>query len=206
MLNNEKAIAKAKLLRSWGRSSSLFDEKSEAIENRFNIDIGGIDYDAKFVFETIGYNLEGNEVGAAFGLVQLKNLERNIQIRENNFKKQNDFFKNHDKLFLTPKQLEGSKTGWLAYPILISKEAKFSRKEFQIYLEKRNIQTRVVFTGNVIRQPMMKNVKYKEDKSGYLNSDAVMERGVLLPLHHGMTDQMFVRLHDTINEFIKNHC
>jgi CDP-6-deoxy-D-xylo-4-hexulose-3-dehydrase len=206
MLNNEKAIAKAKLLRSWGRSSSLFDEKSEALENRFNIDIGGIDYDAKFVFETIGYNLEGNEVGAAFGLVQLKNLERNIQIRENNFKKQNDFFKNHDKLFLTPKQLEGSKTGWLAYPILISKEAKFSRKEFQIYLEKRNIQTRVVFTGNVIRQPMMKNVKYKEDKSGYLNSDAVMERGVLLPLHHGMTDQMFVRLHDTINEFIKNHC
>ena len=206
MLNSEKAIAKAKLLRSWGRSSSLFDEKSEAIENRFNIDLGGIDYDAKFVFETIGYNLEGNEVGAAFGLVQLKNLEKNIQIRENNFKKQNDFFKNHNKLFLTPKQLEGSKTGWLAYPILISEEAEFSRKEFQIYLEIRNIQTRVVFTGNVLRQPMMKNIKYKENKSGYLNSDAIMKRGVLLPLHHGMTDQMFARLHDTINEFIKNHC
>ncbi|MDA9851051.1 aminotransferase class I/II-fold pyridoxal phosphate-dependent enzyme, partial [Flavobacteriaceae bacterium] len=55
MLNDNKAIEKAKLLRSWGRSSSLFDEKSEAIENRFNIDIGGIDYDAKFVFETAGY-------------------------------------------------------------------------------------------------------------------------------------------------------
>ena len=206
-INNLKFIKEAcKIFGSQAIVISVDYKKSEAIENRFNIDIGGIDYDAKFVFETIGYNLEGNEVGAAFGLVQLKNLERNIQIRENNFKKQNDFFKNHDKLFLTPKQLEGSKTGWLAYPILISKEAKFSRKEFQIYLEKRNIQTRVVFTGNVIRQPMMKNVKYKEDKSGYLNSDAVMERGVLLPLHHGMTDQMFVRLHDTINEFIKNHC
>jgi CDP-6-deoxy-D-xylo-4-hexulose-3-dehydrase len=204
MLNDEEAISKAKLLRSWGRSSSLFDEKSEAIENRFNIDIGGIDYDAKFVFETLGYNLEGNEVGAAFGLTQLKKLNSNIEIREQNFNKQNDFFNSYSSLFSTPKQLKDSKTGWLAYPILINKEAKFSRKEFQIFLEKRNIQTRVVFTGNVIRQPMMRNINYKTNKLGYRNSDAVMERGVLLPLHHGMTDAMFERLHNTINEFIKN--
>ena len=69
-INDKKVMEKAKLLRSWGRSSSLFDEKSEAIENRFNLDLDGIDYDAKFVFEIIGYNLEGNEVGAAFGLTQ----------------------------------------------------------------------------------------------------------------------------------------
>ena len=92
MLNNKKAIDKAKLLRSWGRSSSLFDEKSEAIENRFNIDIGGIDYDAKFVFEIAGYNLEGNELGAAFGLVQLESLNENIEIREKNFNRQNKYF------------------------------------------------------------------------------------------------------------------
>ena len=70
-------MERAKLLRSWGRSSSLFDDKSEAIENRFNIDLDGIDYDAKFVFEKIGYNLEGNEVGAAFvgsGNMSLKPL------------------------------------------------------------------------------------------------------------------------------------
>ena len=203
MLNDEDAISKAKLLRSWGRSSSLFDEKSEAIENRFNIDIGGIDYDAKFVFETLGYNLEGNEVGAAFGLTQLKSLKKNINIREQNFNRQNEFFNNYSDLFLTPKQLKNSKTGWLAYPILINSSANFSRKEFQIYLEKRKIQTRVVFTGNVIRQPMMKNVRYKTNSSGYVNSDSVMERGVLLPLHHGMTDQMFDRLHNTIKEFIE---
>ena len=91
----------------------------------------------------------------------------------------------------------------MAYPILINSSANFSRKEFQIYLEKRKIQTRVVFTGNVIRQPMMKNVRYKTNSSGYVNSDSVMERGVLLPLHHGMTDQMFDRLHNTIKEFIE---
>jgi CDP-6-deoxy-D-xylo-4-hexulose-3-dehydrase len=74
-INDTKVMQKAKLLRSWGRSSSLFDEKSEKIENRFNIALDGIDYDAKFVFENVGYNVEGNEIGAAFGLEQLKNLK-----------------------------------------------------------------------------------------------------------------------------------
>lgn len=205
MLNDQNVIDRAKLLRSWGRSSSLFDEKSEAIENRFNIDIGGIDYDAKFVFEVAGYNLEGNELGAAFGLTQLKSLKRNIEMREKNFNLQNDFFSKYDQIFSIPEQAKNIKTAWLAYPILINKEANFKRKEFQIFLEKRDIQTRVVFTGNVIRQPMMKNVEYKTNRYGYPNSDAVMERGVLLPLHHGMTNEMFNRLHLTIEEFIQKH-
>ena len=205
MLNDKNVVNKAKLLRSWGRSSSLFDERSEAIENRFNIDVGGIDYDAKFVFEVAGYNLEGNELGAAFGLTQLKSLKRNIEIREKNFNLQNDFFSKYDQIFSIPEQAENIKTGWLAYPILINKEANFKRKDFQIFLEKRDIQTRVVFTGNIMRQPMMKNVMYKTNKHGYPNSDAVMERGVLLPLHHGMTKEMFNRLHLTIEEFINKH-
>ncbi|MAD12275.1 MAG: NarL family transcriptional regulator [Flavobacteriaceae bacterium] len=205
MLNDKNVIDKAKLLRSWGRSSSLFDEKSEAIENRFNIDVGGIDYDAKFVFEIAGYNLEGNELGAAFGLVQLESLDKNIEIRERNFKKQNEFFSQYDDIFSIPQQTNNTKTGWLAYPILINKNAKFKRKDFQIFLEKQDIQTRVVFTGNIIRQPMMKNVEYRTNSNGYPNADAVMERGVLLPLHHGMSDSMFERLHETIEEFIKDN-
>ena len=205
MLNDDQVIDKAKLLRSWGRSSSLFDEKSEAIENRFNIKIGGIDYDAKFVFETAGYNLEGNELGAAFGLAQLESLDKNIETRENNFNKQNKFFAKYSVLFLVPEQTKNTKTGWLAYPILINENVKFKRKDFQIFLEKRDIQTRVVFTGNVIRQPMMDNVDYKISSNGYPNADAVMERGVLLPLHHGMTDSMFNRLHETIHEFIRDN-
>ncbi len=204
-LNNDQVIAKAKLLRSWGRSSSLFDEKSEEIENRFNINLEGIEYDAKFVFEIPGYNLEGNEMGAAFGLAQLKKLENNIKIREQNFIKQCDFFNKHETYFDNPKQKAGVSTAWLAFPILIKKNAPFKRRELQIYLEERNIQTRVVFTGNILRQPMMKNIKYISNKKGYPNADAVMERGVLLPLHHGMTENMFKRLHSTIEEFIKSY-
>ena len=204
MLNDEKANAKAKLLRSWGRSSSLFDEKSEAIENRFNIDLDGIDYDAKFVFETVGYNLEGNELGAAFGLTQLKKLDRNIQIRKKNFNKQHTFFNKHKTFFSNPVENSKASTGWLAYPILLKENNKFSRKDFQIFLEKRNIQTRVVFTGNILRQPMMKGLNFKTNNSGYPNSDAVMKRGVLLPIHHGMTDSMFDRLHSTIEDFLNS--
>ena len=62
-----------------------------------------------------------------------------------------------------------------------------------------------MFTGNIIRQPMMKNVEYRTNSNGYPNADAVMERGVLLPLHHGMKDSMFERLHETIEEFIKDN-
>ena len=132
----------AKLLRSWGRSSSLFDETSEAIENRFNVELDGVDYDAKFVFERVGYNLEGNEVGAAFGMAQLKKLSDNISIRQRNFNRQCDFFAKYEEYFSNPLELPGCNTAWLAFPILIKPDAPFSRKEFQIYLEKKNIQTR----------------------------------------------------------------
>ena len=204
-LDDEKVIEKAKLLRSWGRSSSLFDEASEAIENRFNIKLDGLDYDAKFVFSIPGYNLEGNEMGAAFGLVQLKSLENNIRVRQENLQRQCEYFSKYLTYFSNPIETADVKTGFLAFPILINKDAPFSRKEFQIYLEKRDIQTRVCFTGNVLRQPMAQGITKVVRPEGYPNADAVMERGVLLPLHHGMTDEMFDRLHATIDEFVAQY-
>ena len=202
-LNDKKIIEKAKLLRSWGRSSSLYDEKSESIENRFNVDLDGIEYDAKFVFETSGYNLEGSEIGAAFGLAQLEKLKDNIITRQKNFKLQSNFFKKHNKFFYNPQETKNVDTAWLAFPVLIKEDAPFTRKELQIYLEKRNIQTRVVFTGNILRQPMMKNQIYKVLDDGYPNSDSIMRRGMLLPVHHGLTSQMIQRLHSTIDQFIR---
>ncbi len=201
-VNEDSVMEKAKLLRSWGRSSSLFDDKSESIENRFNVDLQGIEYDAKFVFETVGYNLEGNELGASFGLVQLENLARNIQIRKKNFSRQCDFFRKYCEFFDIPVETAGTDTAWLAFPILINKNAPFTRKQFQIHLEERNIQTRVVFTGNILKQPMCKDIQKRVSSEGYPNADAVMERGVLLPIHHGLTESMFDRFHDTVDKFI----
>ena len=200
--NDKKLYTKAKLLRSWGRSSSLFDEKSEKIENRFNIKLDGIQYDKKFVFESIGHNLEPSEMGAAFGLVQLKKLPFNLNQREKNFNIHSKFLKIYEKYFILPKQLPGSKSGWLAYPITIHKDAPFTRTEMQIFLEKKNIQTRVVFTGNILRQPGFKNIKMKKDKKGYPEADKVMKNGILLACHHGLTNQMIQHIHKSIKEFI----
>ena len=79
--SNKKFFEQSKLLRSWGRSSSLFKD-SEKIENRFNIFLDKIRYDAKFIFNKVGYMLEPSELGSAFGLVQLKKLSKTLNIRK----------------------------------------------------------------------------------------------------------------------------
>ena len=191
---------RAKLLRSWG-GSSLYNEKSEQIENRFNIYLDNIQYDKKFVFR-IGHNVEPSEMGAAFGLEQLKKLKKNIKSRENNFNKLTKFFKKYENYFILPKQLRGSKTGWLAYPLTIRSGSPFTRTEMQIFLEKRNIQTRVVFTGNILRQPGFKNIKCKKNKSGYPEADKVMKNGILIGCHQGMTNKMMRHLQSSIKKFI----
>jgi CDP-4-dehydro-6-deoxyglucose reductase, E1 len=201
--NDKKKYIKAKLLRSWGRSSSLFDENSEKIENRFNIKLDGIQYDKKFVFEKIGHNLEPSELGAAFGLVQLKKLKSNLKKREINFKIHSDYLKKYTDYLILPKQLPGSRSGWLAYPITIREKAPFTRTDMQIFLEKRNIQTRVVFTGNILRQPGFKNIKAKKDKKGYPEADKVMRNGILIACHHGLTKAMISHIHRSIDQFIK---
>jgi len=201
-INDDEQLRKSKLLRSWGRSSSIFDEKSEAIENRFNVDIDGISYDAKFVFESIGYNLEGSEIGAAFGLEQLKDLENNIETRRKNYQTQTNFFKKYEEFFTLPQETANTRTGWLAFPIIIKDSAPFQRRDFQIFLEKRNVQTRVVFTGNITRQPGFKNLEMRKSAS-LANSDNLMRGGVLLACHHGLNEEMIAHMHSTIEEFLK---
>ncbi len=199
-VNEDSLAARAKLLRSWGRSSSLFVE-SEAIDNRFNIQVDGIDYDAKFVFEALGYNLEPSEMGAAFGLVQLSKLNQNIAARKDAFALHTQFFSQYQDWFILPKQLPQSNTGWLAFPLTIKDSAPFSRKQLQIFLEKRNIQTRTVFTGNILRQPGFNRIQRRETAKGYPNADQVMRGGILLGCHHGLSTEMINHIHHSVEQF-----
>lgn len=201
-VNSDSHMQLAKLLRSWGRSSSLFVE-SEAIENRFDISLDGIQYDAKFIFEAIGYNLEPSEMGAAFGLVQLDKLAQNIHLREKWFKTHWDFFSTYEDWFILPKQLPSSKTGWLAFPLTVRKNAPFTRTQMQIFFEKRNIQTRTIFTGNILRQPGFKNILHRADPQGYPAADEVMQGGILIGCHHGMTEAMMEHIHASFELFVK---
>tara|TARA_Y100000590_G_C15738463_1_gene1019393 strand:+ start:2789 stop:3982 length:1194 start_codon:yes stop_codon:yes gene_type:complete len=200
--NNKKFYEKAKLLRSWGRSSSLYDEFSEKIENRFNITIDKIRYDKKFVFEDLGYNFEPSEIGAAFGLVQLKKLNYNLKRRTNVFNQHNQFFSNFGDFFITPIQKNNVTTGWLAYPLLVKKNQYFNRTELQIFLEKNKIQTRVVFTGNILRQPGFKRIKCIK-KLKYINADKIMKASLLIGCHHGLSSSQILYIQNTIKKFIK---
>ena len=202
-INDDEMYRRAKLLRSWGRSSSIFVE-SEKIENRFNVELEGIKYDSKFVFEEPGYNLEPSEMGSAFGLVQLKKLQNNIEMRIDNFAKQYEFFKKYEDWFILPKQTPDTRTGWLAFPLIVKDSAPFTRTEMQIALEKKDIQTRVVFTGNILRQPGFKNIFCNKTKTGYPNADNVMRGGILIACHHGLNDKMLEHIQHSFNIFTKS--
>lgn len=203
-VNTEAFYDRGRLLRSWGRSSSLFVE-SEKIENRFNVEVDGIPYDAKFVFEEPGYNIEPSEMGAAFGIVQLNKLKQNIDTRTANYQKMRKFFEQYEEFFILPKQLPDSRTGWLAYASTIRQSAPFIRRDMQIFLEKRNIQTRTVFTGNILRQPGFKHVACKKASGGYPESDKVMRGGMLLACHHGLSDEQIAHVMESVTEFMKQY-
>ena len=200
--NDYKLYQKAKLLRGWGRSSATFNE-SESVNKRFNIKISGIDYDAKYVFSEMGYNFLPSEISAAFALEQIKKLKNNIKIRNRNFSRLSSFFKKYENLFKLPEKYEGVNTPWLAYPLVIKKNKIFNRKKLQVYLENNNIQTRTIFTGNILKQPVMKNKKFKNHKNCNTVADDVMKNGILIGCHQGMniSDINFIckKFHKFIN-------
>tara|TARA_B100000700_G_scaffold329613_1_gene451984 strand:- start:3040 stop:4245 length:1206 start_codon:yes stop_codon:yes gene_type:complete len=183
--NDKKLYDRAKLLRGWGRSSAVFNE-SEGIRLRFSSKVDGIPYDGKYIFSEMGYNFLPSEISAAFAIEQFKKLKNNIKIRIKNFKFLKDFFKNYPSLVDLPEQNKNVKTGWLAFPVVLKNHKKLERKKIQIFLEKKGIQTRTIFTGNILRQPIMKNKKFKKHKSANKVSDEVMKNGILIGCHHGL--------------------
>ena len=186
--NDKKLYNQAKLLRGWGRSSATFNE-SEDISLRFNKKVDGIPYDGKYIFSEMGYNFLPSEISAAFALEQLKKLKQNINTRVKNFNKIYDYFRKYENLFILPNEFKGLKTGWLAFPLIIRNQNKLVRKNLQIFLEKNGIQTRTIFTGNILRQPIMKSKIYKKCKDATVNSDNVMKNGLLIGCHHGLTNK-----------------
>ena len=200
--NDKKIYNKAKLLRGWGRSSAVFNE-SEGIKKRFSIKVDGIPYDGKYIFHDVGYNFLPSEISAAFALEQLKKLPKNIKDRVSNFKNLRSFFSKLNDLFELPVQLKGLITPWLAYPVIIKSKSKINRQKLQIFLEKKGIQTRTIFTGNILRQPIMRTRKYKKVKNAEINSNNVMKNGILIGCHHGLKNKDLEYIKKNFLNFIK---
>tara|TARA_S200000501_G_C20775300_1_gene722408 strand:- start:45 stop:1247 length:1203 start_codon:yes stop_codon:yes gene_type:complete len=168
-------------LRGWGRRSSLYSN-SEDYERRFNVKIDDMYYDDKYIFDDVAYNFLPSEISAAFALVQLKKLNLNIEKRIQNFTYLKNNLTDSDNFYI-PRTYNNVKTGWLAFPLLLQGKLANKRKEMQIFLEKEGIQTRTIFTGNIMRQPVAK--KFEWDSFGSFEvSDEIMKSGILLGSHN----------------------
>tara|TARA_Y100000590_G_scaffold432034_1_gene547562 strand:+ start:1934 stop:3139 length:1206 start_codon:yes stop_codon:yes gene_type:complete len=197
--NDKKLDEKFRILRGWGRSSAL--NESEKIEERFNVELDKIPYDSKFIFEEIGYNFLPTEISAAFGLIQLKKLKRFAEIREQNFTKLFNFFQDQ-KFFRLPKQLPEVQTSWLAFPLTIDSDAPFSRIQIVKYLEEHGIQTRPVFTGNVLRQPAFKEINFKNLGRNFDVTNDVMKNSFLIGCNHGLNEKHIEKMKNVFQSFL----
>lgn len=204
LVNNPKWRDALKMLRGWGRSSSVFSE-SESIEKRFKTKVDGIPYDAKFIFDMIAYNLLPNEMGSAFGNAQLDKLNTFKKRREENFSILLNFFKKYEEIFTLPKQDPRVRTQWLGFPLTLKKGSAFTRLELVIYLEKNNIQTRPIFTGNILRQPGFRNIPHRIVKNSYPVTNDIMERGFIIGCNHGLRQKHLERLKKVFGSFLKKY-
>ncbi len=209
------------VLRGWGRSSSLFSE-SEDMSVRFAAKLAGIPYDGKFIFTEVGYNFLPLEMGAAFGLVQLKKLPQFSRRRQQNFNALRQFFSRYQDFFDLPVEIPGIKTNWLAFPLCIKNGAPFSRLKLVTFLEKNNIQTRPIFTGNILRQPVLTRnkisfgVKYislehpvvaklaiASQKTEFPIADTIMKNAFLIGCHQGIGPIHLTHIKKVIATFIR---
>ncbi len=222
-VNSEEEWDRALLLRRWGRSSEvqMFGSKSqetgpaqgsglgrgEGQGARFEVELDGIPYDTWFIFDEIGWNFEPSEMHAAFGLVQLSKLEQFYQARKRRFEMHTEFFNQEQILdrFIPARQLEGLKTSWISYPLMVREDAGFSRQQLQRFLEERGIATRMVWSGNILRQPAYKNTPHKAAPGGYPNADRVMKQGIILPMSHASPLDDIEQIHKAIEEFVSSH-
>ncbi len=191
------------LLRGWGRASTLSAE-SERSEDRFSTEVDGIPYDAKFEFPAIGYNFLPSETAAAFGLVQLDRLAGFKATRAANFAALLQYFERFEDWFILPRQNPLADTAWLAFPLTVRENAPFTRREFQTYFEASGIQTRVIFTGNILRQPGFRSIQRREHGTGFPHADAVMHGGVLIGAHHGMGSAEIDHITATFDRFAES--
>ncbi len=204
-VNDDQWADRLLVLRGWGRQSSLFGEKanSELLENRFKGELGGIPYDNKFIFSEIGYNFLPLELSAAFALVQLQKFPTFAAARKQHYNALHNFFApKYAKFFNLATQTPKTETVWLAFPLFIKPDAPFSRLELVTFLEQKNIQTRPVFTGNILMQPGYGHIPHRLAQESFPNTENIMRNAFVIASHHGLKDEQVEYLCGAFDEFL----
>jgi CDP-6-deoxy-D-xylo-4-hexulose-3-dehydrase len=194
--------------RDWGRDCWCEPGKDNTCGLRFAKKFGQLPsgYDHKYVYSHIGYNLKLTDMQAAIGVEQLKKLPKFIASRKNNFIFLKNELKKYEKYFILSEAAENSDPSWFGFPIMVKNNSTFTRDEIVRYLNENKIATRMLFGGNLLKQPAYKNIKYKVFGS-LENTDLVMNNLFWIGVYPGLTPDMLKYTTKTIGEFIeKNSC
>jgi CDP-6-deoxy-D-xylo-4-hexulose-3-dehydrase len=201
--NNYELKQIAESFRDWGRDCYCAPGKDNTCAKRFGWQLGELPYgyDHKYTYSHIGYNLKITDMQAACGLAQLQKAPEFIKSRKENFKYLFEQLKSCEKIIQLPMATEGSDPSWFGFPITLKKESPVSRIDLITYLDQNKIGTRLLFAGNIVRQPYMQNVKYRI--SGNLtNTDTVMNNTFWIGLQPALTKQMLKFTADKIEQYL----
>ncbi len=191
-------------MRDWGRDCWCPTGKDNTCGKRFNMDFDGLPdgYDHKYVYGHIGYNLKVTDMQAAIGLSQLKKLPQFIERRNRNFQFLKENLQELEDFFILPSHSVNAAPSWFGFPMTVKENTFFGRKEFVTYLEENKIGTRLLFAGNLLKQPLYKGIQ-KRVIGDLTNTDIIMNSTFWIGVWPGLQEVHLNYVCQTIKNFIK---
>lgn len=188
--------------RDWGRDCYCDTGEENTCNRRFEWQLGDLPlgYDHKYIYSHIGYNLKATDMQAALGLSQLNKLDGFVEARKRNFAHLAERFAGVDGLIL-PRATPKSDPSWFGYAITLDPEHPADRKDLMDFLHERNIGTRLIFAGNLMKQPAYKDVDFRV-VGDLTNTDIVMNRSFWIGVFPGLTEPMLDYAADSIIEYM----
>jgi CDP-4-dehydro-6-deoxyglucose reductase, E1 len=189
--------------RDWGRDCWCDPGCDNSCKKRFDWQMGGLPqgYDHKYIYSHIGYNLKVTDMQAAIGVEQLKKLPAFIEQRRINFTVLQKGLEKYLPFFSLPEHAPHSTPSWFGFPILLKETAPFTREELVGFLEARKIATRMLFGGNLLKQPAYEGILHRV--SGSLeNTDSVMNNLFWIGVYPGLSKEMLSFIVDSFDEFM----
>jgi CDP-6-deoxy-D-xylo-4-hexulose-3-dehydrase len=190
--------------RDWGRDCWCDTGKDNTCGKRFDWQLGNLPcgFDHKYIYSHVGYNLKATDMQAALGVSQIAKLPKFIERRKENFRFLSAALKSLEEYLLLPVATQGSDPSWFGFPIGVRENAPFTRDELVRALDAKKVGTRVLFGGNLLRQPAYEGCEFRT--IGDLpNSDYVMNNVFWIGVYPGLTKPMLDFVADTIREFVE---
>ncbi len=179
----------AESFRDWGRDCWCDPGKENTCGKRFDQEFGSLPagYDHKYVYSHIGYNLKLTDMQAAVGVAQLDKLDGFIEARNRNFQRLHDGLADLDDVYLRPEPTPNSEPSWFGFPLAVRPEGRLTRNTVVRGLEEHGIATRLVFAGNLLRQPAYASIRHRV-VGALPNADFTMNNSFWLGVYPGLSD------------------